>query len=58
VKDIQKAYDAMKRDGFQLIDSAPRRGSRGTTVFFVHPKSRSQDPFEILIEVVEDSQGE
>jgi len=58
VKDIQKAYDAMKRDGFQLIDSAPRRGSRGTTVFFVHPKSRSQDPFEILIEVVEDYQGE
>jgi len=58
VKDIQKAYDVMKRDGFQLIDSAPRQGSRGTTVFFVYPKSRSQNPFEILIEVVEAPKGE
>jgi methylmalonyl-CoA/ethylmalonyl-CoA epimerase len=39
----------MKDAGFQLIDPAPRKGSRGTTVFFVHPKSLG-----VLIEVVED----
>ena len=29
----------MKAKGFKIIDKAPRKGSRGTTVFFVHPKS-------------------
>ena len=27
---------------------------RGTTVFFVHPKSRAENPFGFLIEIVED----
>jgi methylmalonyl-CoA/ethylmalonyl-CoA epimerase len=54
VKSAQHAYDAMKASGFQLIDKAPRPGSRGTTVFFVHPKSRPDSPFGILIEIVED----
>lgn len=54
VSSAQEAYDAMKQMGFQLIDKAPRKGSRGTTVFFVHPKSRTENPFGILIEVVED----
>jgi methylmalonyl-CoA/ethylmalonyl-CoA epimerase len=44
----------MKAAGFQLIDKAPRPGSRGTTVFFVHPKSRDDNPFGFLIEIVED----
>jgi methylmalonyl-CoA/ethylmalonyl-CoA epimerase len=44
----------MKANGFQLIDAAPRKGSRGTTVFFVHPKSREENPFGFLIEMVED----
>ena len=44
----------MKADGFQIIDKAPRKGSRGTTVFFVHPKSRVSNPFGVLIEIVED----
>jgi methylmalonyl-CoA/ethylmalonyl-CoA epimerase len=30
------------------------RGSRGTTVFFVHPKSRADFAFGFLIEMVED----
>lgn len=54
VENAQQAYDAMKQNGFALIDKAPRPGSRGTTVFFVHPKSRAEFPFGFLIEVVED----
>jgi methylmalonyl-CoA/ethylmalonyl-CoA epimerase len=34
VDSAQQAFDAMKAAGFQLIDKAPRPGSRGTTVFF------------------------
>lgn len=53
VVSAQHAFDAMKAAGFQLIDKAPRQGSRGTTVFFVHPKSRADFPFGFLIEIVE-----
>ena len=53
VKNAKVAFDYMKAAGFQLIDRAPRPGSRGTTVFFVHPKSRAENPFGYLIEVVE-----
>jgi methylmalonyl-CoA/ethylmalonyl-CoA epimerase len=53
VESAQQAFDAMKANGFQLIDKAPRQGSRGTTVFFVHPKSRTDYPFGFLIEIVE-----
>jgi methylmalonyl-CoA/ethylmalonyl-CoA epimerase len=54
VKSAQKAFDYMKANGFTIIDAAPRPGSRGTTVFFVHPKSRAENAFGFLIEVVED----
>lgn len=54
VKSAQKAFDQMKADGFNIIDKAPRPGSRGTTVFFLHPKSRAENPFGFLIEIVED----
>jgi methylmalonyl-CoA/ethylmalonyl-CoA epimerase len=57
VSDAQAAFDYMKGAGFQIIDKAPRKGSRGTTVFFVHPKSRQDVPFGFLIEVVEDPRG-
>ena len=57
VKSAQQAFDAMKASGFQLIDKAPRKGSRGTTVFFVHPKSRTDNPFGLLIEIVEDPES-
>jgi methylmalonyl-CoA/ethylmalonyl-CoA epimerase len=57
VENVQQAFDAMKASGFQLIDKAPRKGSRGTTVFFVHPKSRRDTPFGFLIEIVEDSES-
>ena len=57
VASAQRAFDQMKADGFNIIDKAPRPGSRGTTVFFVHPKSRPENPFGFLIEVVEDPSG-
>ena len=44
---------AMRANGFRIIDPSPRMGSRGTTVFFVHPKSKEDSPFGILIEIVE-----
>lgn len=54
VKDIQAAYDHLKARGFRILDAAPRPGSRGTTVFFLHPKALVETPFEVLIEVVQD----
>src|SRR5580693_2951709 len=54
VSDIQKAFDYMKAEGFKILDAAPRKGSRGTTVFFVHPKTTDQVAFGFLIEVVQE----
>ena len=54
VKDIQKAYDHLKQNGFKLVEDAPRPGSRGTTVFFVHPKTTEKAAFGFLIEVVQE----
>ena len=52
VRDIQKAYDYLKQNGFNLVENAPRPGTRGTTVFFVHPKTTEKAAFGFLIEVV------
>jgi methylmalonyl-CoA/ethylmalonyl-CoA epimerase len=57
VKSAERAFAAMREQGFRLIDSAPRRGSSGTTVFFVHPKSREDFPFGVLLEIVESPKG-
>ena len=54
VDDIQQAFDTMKASGFKIIDPAPRKGSRGTTVFFVHPKSSDSAAFGYILEVVEE----
>jgi len=54
VSDIHQAFDHMKQNGFHIIDRAPRQGSRGTTVFFVHPKTTDTAAFGYLIEVVEE----
>jgi len=50
VKDIQHAYAYMKEKGFNLTQE-PGPGSRGTMIFFVHPKD-----FSYLIEVVQEGQ--
>jgi methylmalonyl-CoA/ethylmalonyl-CoA epimerase len=57
VESAQETFDAMRADGFQIIDRTPRRGSRDTTVFFVHPKSLPENAFGVLIEMVEAAKG-
>ena len=54
VKNAKVAFDFFKAKNFCIIDEAPRPGSRGTTVFFLHPKSREGPSFGVLYEVVED----
>ncbi len=54
VADIQKAFDYLKANGFKIIDKAPRKGSRGTTVFFLHPKTTETAAFGYLLEVVQE----
>lgn len=54
VEDIQTAFDYMKANGFKVIDAAPRNGSRGTKVFFVHPKTTESAAFGYLMEVVQE----
>ncbi len=54
VEDARKAFDYLTAHGFKIIDKAPRKGSRGTTVFFVHPKTTDTAAFGYLIEVVEE----
>ena len=55
VTDIQAAFDEMKAKGFNIIDPAPRNGSRGTKVFFMHPKSHTTDgSLGVLFEFVQE----
>jgi len=54
VKDVHAAFRDLKAKGFQILDAAPRPGSRGTTVFFMHPKALPSAPFDVLIEVVQE----
>jgi methylmalonyl-CoA/ethylmalonyl-CoA epimerase len=54
VADIEKAFAYLKDNGFKIIDAAPRKGSRGTTVFFVHPKTTEATAFGYLLEVVQE----
>jgi methylmalonyl-CoA epimerase len=50
VEDCGAALESMKAAGATPIDQAPRPGSRGTTVAFVHPKGS----FGTLIELVQE----
>jgi methylmalonyl-CoA/ethylmalonyl-CoA epimerase len=54
VADIRIAFDHLKKNGFKLLDQAPRQGSRGTMIFFVHPKTTETAAFGYLIEVVQE----
>jgi methylmalonyl-CoA/ethylmalonyl-CoA epimerase len=55
VADIDAAFDFMQGNGFNVIDAAPRKGSRGSVVFFVHPKTTTDATFGYLVEVVQPS---
>ena len=50
VDDIDAALKALTDQGGKVVGEAPRPGSRGTTVAFVHPKSA----FGTLIELVQE----
>ncbi len=50
VADCAVALESVKAHGHKVIDEAPRPGSRGTTVAFVHPKTA----FGTLIELVQE----
>jgi methylmalonyl-CoA epimerase len=50
VDDCAAALERVRAEGGRLIDEAPRPGSRGTTVAFVHPKGA----FGTLVELVEE----
>jgi len=54
VKDARQAFEYLRDKGFKIIDKAPRPGSRGTTVFFVHPKTTEAVSFGYLLEVVQE----
>ncbi|HVC14820.1 MAG TPA: methylmalonyl-CoA epimerase [Acidimicrobiales bacterium] len=50
VADCAAALEAVKRAGGRVIDESPRKGSRDTTIAFVHPKTS----FGTLIELVQE----
>jgi methylmalonyl-CoA/ethylmalonyl-CoA epimerase len=50
VADCATALQSVKDHGGRVIDEAPRPGSRGTTVAFIHPKGA----FGTLIELVQE----
>src|SRR3954470_1716410 len=50
VADCGEALESVKAHGHKVIDEAPRPGSRGTTVAFVHPKTA----FGTLLELVQE----
>ncbi len=53
VDDCAQALESMVAAGATPIDKAPRPGSRGTTVAFIHPKGS----FGTLIELVQENEG-
>ena len=50
VADVAEAIARVKAAGVQMIDEAPRPGSHGTRIAFIHPKSTGG----VLMELVED----
>ncbi|MEX2554239.1 MAG: methylmalonyl-CoA epimerase [Actinomycetota bacterium] len=50
VSDLKAVLEHLKGEGMQLIDAEPRRGSRGSMVAFVHPKSVGG----VLVELVQE----
>ncbi|HLE54621.1 MAG TPA: methylmalonyl-CoA epimerase [Thermoplasmata archaeon] len=51
VEDIRAELARLEREGFELVDRAPRPGAHGRTVAFLHPRSAHGT----LIELVQDA---
>ena len=54
VPDVAAAVAELRGQGFEVIDPAPRIGSGGTTIAFLHPKSMQG----VLVELVEEGTGD
>lgn len=52
VADVAATLGRLASRGVQLVDDHPRRGSRGCTIAFVHPRGA----MGVLVELVEDPQ--
>jgi methylmalonyl-CoA epimerase len=50
VDDVAAALETLRAEGVRLVDEAPRRGSRGTTIAFVHPTGTCG----VLVELVQE----
>jgi methylmalonyl-CoA/ethylmalonyl-CoA epimerase len=50
VDSVAEALEQLRAEGVRLIDETPRRGSRGTTIAFVHPV----DMGGVLVELVQE----
>jgi methylmalonyl-CoA/ethylmalonyl-CoA epimerase len=53
VPDVAAAVADLRARGLEVIDPAPRIGSGGTTIAFVHPKSMQG----VLVELVQEGTG-
>ncbi|MFL6105140.1 MAG: methylmalonyl-CoA epimerase [Actinomycetes bacterium] len=53
VPDVAVAVADLRTQGFEVIDPAPRIGSGGSTIAFVHPKSMQG----VLVELVQEGTG-
>jgi methylmalonyl-CoA/ethylmalonyl-CoA epimerase len=53
VGSVAAALDDLRAQGVEVIEPAPRTGSGGTTVAFLHPKSMGG----VLVELVEEGTG-
>jgi methylmalonyl-CoA/ethylmalonyl-CoA epimerase len=49
VDDVADALAHLRAEGVRLVDEAPRRGSRGTTIAFIHPEGMEG----VLVELVQ-----
>jgi methylmalonyl-CoA/ethylmalonyl-CoA epimerase len=50
VDDVADALEHLRAEGVSLVDEAPRPGSRGTLVAFVHPSGMGG----VLVELVQE----
>ena len=53
VPDVAAALADLRAKGFEVIEPAPRIGSGGTTIAFLHPKAMGG----VLVELVEEGTG-
>ena len=53
VPDVAAALADLRAQGLEVIEPAPRTGSGGTTIAFLHPKSMGG----VLVELVEEGTG-